>query len=123
MRSPHSVPAVDVHTAAERLTAAQPPLLVDVREPDEFRAVRVDGSVLVPLSTFMVRCEQLPKDVPLLVLCAAGSRSAAATAHLLANGWSDVTNVAGGIITWERSGLPVKRGAPGPGEGDLASRG
>jgi len=123
MRSPHPVPAVDVHTAAERLTAPQPPVLVDVREADEFRAVRVDGSVLVPLSTFMVRCEQLPKDVPLLVLCAAGSRSAAATAHLLANGWSDVTNVAGGIITWERSGLPVRRGAPSPGEGDLASRG
>ena len=123
MRSPRSVPAVDVRTAAERLTGPQPPLLVDVREPDEFRTVRVDGSVLVPLSTFMLRYEQLPKDTPLLVLCAAGSRSAAATAHLLANGWSDVTNVAGGIITWERSGLPVKRGAPGPGEGALVGRG
>ena len=122
MRSPHSIPAVDRPTPAERLAAPQPPLLVDVREPDEFHTVRVDGAVLVPLSTFMLRYDQLPKNTPLLVLCAAGSRSAAATAHLLANGWSDVTNVAGGIITWERSGLPVKRGAPAPGEGELTRR-
>ncbi len=120
MRLPQPVPAVDVHTAAERLSSPQPPILVDVREPDEFRAVRVGGSVLMPLSTFLHRHEQLPKDTPLLVLCAAGGRSASATAHLLANGWSDVTNVAGGIITWERAGLPVRRGTPEPGEGDLA---
>ena len=80
MGSGPGVPTTDVQTAARRLTEASPPMLVDVREPDEFRTVRVVGSVLVPLSTFMQACEQLPRDVPLLMLCAAGSRSAAATA-------------------------------------------
>ncbi len=119
MRPHEAVPAVDVHTAAERLAGDDPPLLVDVREPDEFHAVRIQGAVLLPLSTFMLRYQQLPRDKPLLVMCAAGSRSAAATAHLLASGWRDVTNVAGGIIVWERSGLPVKRGLVAPGEGEL----
>ena len=119
MRAPQSVPAVDVRTAAERLAGTRPPLLVDVRELDEFRAVRVEGAALVPLSGFMLRYQELPRDTPLLVMCAAGSRSASATAHLLASGWTDVANVTGGIIAWERAGLPVKRGAPGPGEGDL----
>ena len=118
-RPNEAVPAVDVHTAADRLAGEDPPLLVDVREPDEFRTVRIQGAVLLPLSTFMLRYQQLPKDKPLLVMCAAGSRSAAATAHLLASGWRDVTNVSGGIIVWERSGLPVQRGLVAPGEGEL----
>jgi rhodanese-related sulfurtransferase len=71
------------------------------------------------MSVFAARFGELPKDRPLLVMCAAGSRSAAATAHLLRNGYTDVVNVAGGITDWERAGLPVRRGPVSPGEGDL----
>jgi rhodanese-related sulfurtransferase len=39
--------------------------------------------------------------------------------YLLQAGWSDVRNVDGGILAWMREGLPVRRGAPEPGEGDL----
>jgi rhodanese-related sulfurtransferase len=95
------------------------PLLVDVREPREFAAVRAEGAALVPLSTFMLRFRELPKDRPLLMICNTGARSGQATAFLLANGWTDVVNVGGGTIAWERAGLPVRRGAPAPGEGDL----
>jgi rhodanese-related sulfurtransferase len=119
MRPNPSVPAVDVRTAADLLSSSAPPLLVDVREADEFQTVRVEGAVLLPLSTFAARFEELPGDRPILVMCAGGGRSSAATAHLLANGWPDATNMAGGIISWERSGLPVKRGRLTPGEGDL----
>jgi rhodanese-related sulfurtransferase len=113
------VPAVDVLTAADRLAGPEPPLLVDVREPDEFQMVRVEGAILLPLSTFLLRYQHLPSDRPVIVMCAGGGRSASATAHLLASGWPDVTNMAGGIIAWQRNGLPVKRGVPHPGEGDL----
>jgi rhodanese-related sulfurtransferase len=119
MRPQPNVPAVDVQTAAERLAGAEPPLLVDVREPDEFQTVRVEGAVLLPLSTFMLRYTELPRDRALLVMCAVGGRSSAATAHLLEKGWPDVSNVTGGIVSWERSGLPVKRGVPAAGEGEL----
>jgi rhodanese-related sulfurtransferase len=113
------LPSVDVRTAAERLAAPDPPLLVDVREPTEFETVRIEGAVLMPLSTFAVHFQELPRDRPLLMQCAVGGRSATATAHLLASGYRDVTNVAGGIVSWERAGLPVKRGRVEPGEGDL----
>lgn len=119
MRPNQAVPAIDAQTAADRLATPDPPLLLDVREPDEFQTVRVEGAVLLPLSTFLLRYEALPRDRPVLVMCAGGGRSAAATAHLLASGWPDVTNMAGGIISWERTGLPVKRGVPEPGEGEL----
>lgn len=117
------IPTVDVHEAdRRRRDAATRPLVVDVREANEFATVRLeDGAALVPLSTFAERFAELPRDRPLLVMCAAGSRSAAATAHLLRNGYMEVVNVAGGITEWERAGLPVRRGPVQPGEGDLSS--
>ena len=119
-----TVPGIDVGEAAARLAAppdgsAPAPLVVDVRELSEFQAVRLDGVALVPMSVFQDRYTELPKDRPLLIMCAAGSRSAAATGFLLRSGWTDVVNVEGGITAWERAGLPVRRGAVEPGEGDL----
>jgi rhodanese-related sulfurtransferase len=112
------LPTVDVREAERRRReASPPPLIVDVREPNEFAAVRLDDVVLLPMSSFAERFEELPRDRPLLLMCAAGSRSAAATAHLMRNGYTDVTNVAGGITEWERAGLPVRRGPVTAGEG------
>jgi rhodanese-related sulfurtransferase len=118
-----TIPSIDVVEANRRRTdPVARALIVDVREPDEFASVRLDGGVaLVPLSAFATRFAELPRDRQLLVMCAAGSRSVAATAHLLRNGYTDVVNVAGGIGEWERAGLPVKRGPVTPGEGELAT--
>ena len=115
-------PTVTVTEASDRLaTADQPaPLLVDVREPGEFGMLRVPGSVLMPLSTFTTRFEELPHDRPLLVMCAVGGRSARATEFLVANGYPESFNVAGGITAWNAAGLPVRTGPVEPGEGDLA---
>ena len=132
MSDPRRIPTVDVLEAERRRGAPAEaaevtgagdgggmPLLIDVREPNEFAAVRAEGTVLMPLSTFMLRYRELPRDRPLLMICNSGARSGQATAFLIANGWTNVVNVAGGTLAWERAGLPVHRGAPEPGEGDL----
>jgi rhodanese-related sulfurtransferase len=129
---PNRIPAVDVLEAERRLGAAaedaetgtgggatSAPLLVDVREPNEFAQLRAEGAVLLPLSTFLLRYRELPRDRPLLMICQTGARSGQAAAFLLANGWSDVVNVAGGTLAWARAGLAIRRGFPAPGEGDL----
>ncbi|MET0773769.1 MAG: rhodanese-like domain-containing protein [Candidatus Limnocylindrales bacterium] len=115
-------PTVTVTEASDRLaTTDQPaPLLVDVREQSEFGMLRVPGSVLMPLSTFTTRFEELPHDRPLLVMCAVGGRSARATEFLVANGYPESFNVAGGITAWNAAGLPVRTGPVEAGEGDLA---
>jgi rhodanese-related sulfurtransferase len=109
---PPGLPTIDVGDASARLEAAdtEGPLLVDVREPDEYKTVRANGALAMPMSEFQARHEELPKDRPIFVICASGSRSAAATGFLLRNGWTDVSNVAGGTTEWERRGLPVNRG-------------
>lgn len=121
------IPHVDVLEAERRRGAPAEvgdadlmPLLVDVREPNEFAEVRAEGAVLVPLSTFLLRYRQLPQERPLLMICRSGERSGQATAFLLANGWTDVVNVAGGTTAWERAGLPLRRGVPEAGEGDFS---
>jgi rhodanese-related sulfurtransferase len=115
-------------TAAEAAAATDPgaapdpatrPLIVDVRERDEFEQERVDGAVLLPISEFVARHQELPKDRPLLMLCAAGSRSTSATMYLIQNGWSDVRNITGGMIGWRHANLPIVTGTPAPGEGEL----
>jgi rhodanese-related sulfurtransferase len=115
------IPGIDVTETAARLEGGEPggPLLVDVREPDELRAARVEGAVHLPISVFPQRCTELPQDRQILVICATGNRSAAVTAFLLRNGWPDVHNVEGGITAWRRSGFAVKSGPIEPGEGDL----
>lgn len=121
MFDPNRIPTISATEANQRLgtPGETPPLLVDVREPNEIVQARAEGIVMMPLSTFMLRHQELPKDQPLLMICRSGSRSAQATAFLLSNGWSDVQNVAGGMLSWEQSGLSIRRGPLAPGEGDL----
>ncbi|MEO8469517.1 MAG: rhodanese-like domain-containing protein [Chloroflexota bacterium] len=95
-------------------------LLVDVREPNEIHEVRAEGVIVMPLSSWMARYTELPRDRPLLMICRSGARSGQATDFLLGNGWTDVRNVTGGMLAWVQAGLPVRRGPLADGEGDLS---
>lgn len=129
---PRGVPSITAREAADATgpatvgadPAAAPdpsarPLIVDVREADEFARERVAGAVLLPISQFVARHRELPKDRPLLMLCQSGSRSTSAAAYLLQSGWPDVRNVTGGMIGWRHAGLPIVTGTPAPGEGEI----
>jgi rhodanese-related sulfurtransferase len=122
---PAGVPSIAPREAAAAVDAtaapdpATRPLIVDVREADEFAQERLAGVALLPISVFVARHRELPKDRPLLMLCAAGSRSTSATMYLLQAGWTDVRNITGGMIGWRQAGLPIVTGTPRPGEGDL----
>ena len=112
--------SIDVSEAERRLREdPAAPLLVDVREQHEFDEVRAPGAVLMPMSSLAARIGELPADRPLMIVCQTGSRSSAVTGFLARSGRTDVVNVAGGMEAWERGGLPIRRGRPQPGEGDL----
>lgn len=75
-------------------------ILLDVREQDEYMMAHIEGSELLPLSGWPASAANLPKDAKYLVHCAAGMRSAKAGTWMLQNGFTDVTNVAGGMKHW-----------------------
>jgi rhodanese-related sulfurtransferase len=120
MNRPAGIPAVDpLYASLRQHDPVRPAVILDVREPDEFREVRVPGSLFIPMSQIGTRLSEVPSDRPVLVLCAAGSRSQQVTGYLLQQGWEDVGNIAGGITAWERMGLDVRKGPVDDGEGVL----
>ena len=118
---PGPVATVDPTEAERRLrdSAGDPggPLAVDVREPAELIAGRIDGALFLPMSEFQARFRELPTDRPLLIVCQSGYRSGLAAGFLAANGYRDAVNVAGGMTAWLQAGLPVRRGPLEPDEG------
>ncbi len=121
MTLPGTIPTVDV-TEAERRLRDDPerPVLLDVREPDEFETVRAPGALHIPMSTFQARVGDVPTDRPVMVICRTGGRSAAVTGFLVRSGRTDVVNVAGGMDAWATAGFPTRSGTPEPGEGQLS---
>ena len=102
---------VDPPTALERLNAGTA-WLVDVRERAEVARAAFDAPnvVLMPLSEFERRRDELPRDQELILACASGGRSFQAVQYLRHHGYTRVSNLAGGIGTWHMHGLPVRPG-------------
>jgi adenylyltransferase/sulfurtransferase len=77
-------------------------LLVDVREPNEYEIVSIDGSVLIPKNEFLngSALERMPQDRQIVVSCKTGQRSAEVLAVLKGAGFKDSVHVGGGISAW-----------------------
>lgn len=101
--------AINATEAKARLDSAEPPFLLDVREPSEFMDGHIPGARLVPLGDLARRLAELPTDREILVVCRSGSRSGRATRELTKAGLRAV-NLSGGMIGWQQSGFPVRKG-------------
>jgi rhodanese-related sulfurtransferase len=90
--------------------------LVDVREPWEWQAGRIEGAVLIPLNDVMAGAEsgQLDKERPVVLVCKSGNRSEVATQMLRARGY-DAQNLEGGMLAWDAEGLPYTTPGGEPG--------
>jgi sulfur dioxygenase len=97
-----------------RLLTPSAPLLLDVREPEEFRGElgHVQGARLIPLRELPERANaELAefKDKDVVVICRAGVRSTTAAAILAGLGFERVCNLKGGMLDWKDAGLPTER--------------
>ena len=80
-----------------RLDAGDRPVLLDVRERWEFELARIEGSKLVPMSELERRLSELDPALETVVICHHGLRSAYVTQALQRAGFSNVSNLAGGL--------------------------
>jgi glyoxylase-like metal-dependent hydrolase (beta-lactamase superfamily II)/rhodanese-related sulfurtransferase len=92
--------------AAERI-AEGAAVAIDIRTPAERNAKSIAGSISVPLTQLLDRLGELPKDRPLLIYCAGGYRSSIAASMLASRGFTNVSEMAGGIAGWETAHLPL----------------
>lgn len=84
-------------------------VVLDVRTPEEFHAGHLDGAVMIDFyeSDFAARIAELDRDVPYLLYCRSGNRSGS-TADIMEDlGFTDVTDIGGGITSWVDAGQPV----------------
>ncbi|HEV8193937.1 MAG TPA: rhodanese-like domain-containing protein [Ktedonobacterales bacterium] len=91
------------------------PLLIDVREPWEFQPRRAQGAVNIPLSQFMQRFAEIPREREALIICEHGVRSLQVVQFLARKGYTHAVSVDGGTEMWEMAGLPMDYGAPSDG--------
>ena len=84
----------------KKLDAGETPLILDVREPNEYQINRIAGSTLIPLGELPRRYQELPRDREIVAQCKMGGRSAKAMEFLKSVGFTNVKNLRGGILEW-----------------------
>ena len=92
---------------AQELAGADPPFLLDVRNPREWNTKHIDGSINVPLNHLQERIGEIPRDRRIAVHCAGGYRSSIAVSILHQYGITRLGEMAGGLAAWEASKFAV----------------
>jgi sulfur-carrier protein adenylyltransferase/sulfurtransferase len=95
---------------ARALIDSGDPLVLDVREQDEWDEGHLPGAVHIPRGNLESRIERAAPEHsrPIVVYCAAGNRSAFAAKTLEELGYEDVVSLAGGFTDWKRNGFPIE---------------
>ncbi len=103
---------LDIDGLAAQLSTggAESPFVIDVRQPSEFEAGHVPGSHHIGAGELGEMLDRLPRDRPVVTICASGYRSSVAASMLRAAGFEDVAAVSSGVPSWEAHGFPVARG-------------
>jgi sulfur-carrier protein adenylyltransferase/sulfurtransferase len=84
----------------KKMDAGETPLVLDVREPNEYQINKIAGSTLIPLGELPRRYQELPRDREIITQCKMGGRSAKAMEFLKSVGFTNVKNLRGGILEW-----------------------
>lgn len=104
------IKSIDSMTANEWLNNNEA-ILIDVREPEEYKEVHIEGAHLIPVGS--IENNKLPADAKnkkIIVHCKMGKRGSIACEKLLSeNPALDIYNIDGGIMAWENAGFSVKK--------------
>jgi rhodanese-related sulfurtransferase len=97
--------------AALQLINHKNALVLDVREDAEYKTGHVLNAMLIPLGKLGERAGELEKykERPIVAVCRSGGRSARACAMLGKLGFANAYSLAGGIMAWEKSSLPLEK--------------
>jgi rhodanese-related sulfurtransferase len=110
MQMIHGIRTVPVSQAV-RLMNHESAVVVDVREPDEYRSGHIPHAINIPLGTLHGRLREIEKfrDKPVLLSCRTSQRSARAAMILKKNGFAAAHILGGGITAWQKENLPTSK--------------
>jgi rhodanese-related sulfurtransferase len=103
------VSEISATEARKLLDEERSAIFLDVREPEETRRGAIPGSIVIPRGILEGHIEDVipQRDTALVVVCAAGNRSALAGKTLLEMGYTNVQSLHGGFRAWAMGGHPV----------------
>jgi rhodanese-related sulfurtransferase len=106
--------AKEVCPTTTRRLIAEGALLIDVREQREVQTLAFDvpDILYIPLFELETRWSEIPMDREVVMVCQSGGRSLKATYYMQYQGYSQVSNMSGGIEKWSKKGFPVKGALP-----------
>jgi rhodanese-related sulfurtransferase len=85
-----------------------PPKLIDVRTPQEMLQASIANAQPLPLVTLPLRFNDIPNDEKVVFYCRTGARSGQACMFMEQQGYKNVYNLRGGIVSWARHGFPIE---------------
>jgi rhodanese-related sulfurtransferase len=91
---------ITVQELAAKREAGEVHVLLDVREPWELAVAKLEPCLPIPMGEIPERAGEIPRDVPVFVMCHGGVRSGRVVEFLRGEGFTNVTNVRGGIGAW-----------------------
>ena len=91
---------ISVHEVKARLDARERLLIVDVREPHEFKAGHIKGAMNLPLGSLAQRATTLTPSAETILVCRSGNRSMTAFRQLKGLGFTRLLNMEGGMLRW-----------------------
>jgi hydroxyacylglutathione hydrolase len=98
---------VSAATLAEELARAEPPIVLDIRNPHEWKAKHIPESLNIPLNHMQERISEVPHGRRIAVHCAGGYRSSIAAGILHQYGITNLIEIAGGLAAWNAAKPPV----------------
>ena len=102
-----STERVTAAMVAEELEGAEPPMVLDIRNPREWRAKHIPESLNIPLNHMRERVDEIPRGRRVAIHCAGGYRSSIAASILHQHGITNLIEMAGGLAAWDAAKLPV----------------
>lgn len=96
----------DIDTLKAALDVGKLPVLIDVREKEEFAVSHLPNAINVTKADEI----SYPKDTPLVIYCSVGVRSAAFVKELDEKGFTEVRNLRGSIFAWANKNYPLQQG-------------
>ena len=109
-----AVPEEGPADLVRRLKSPEPPVVIDVRDPDEYRDGHIEAATNISRGFLEFRIPTVAPDstTPIVLYCQTGLRSVLAAKSLQELGYQNVINLGGGYQKWTQSGLPVVRDVP-----------
>lgn len=104
-----SIPLIKTEELATSIKADKKAVLLDTRQPEEFRTSHLPGAYWIGYKNFKIaNLPEIQKETPIIVYCSVGFRSEKIGEKLKAAGYTNIRNLYGGIFAWANEGRELK---------------